>query len=1419
MIISKHITGVILGLICVGTLRAQAPALPARGTLSQTLFTGKTFSNATAADTVVKPLSATGSYTLEVKARVNSATGRGLDIEARNKSYKGYRLTMDTAQLTSTNTLTTPQQLSAVKAGQEYLIRVAVNNDSAHIYQNGAYLLSKPLAQLKDIVNGVETDASDTAATGPNLAANWKGTATDSLGKPSAYGWAYTGYTGTGDIFNTANATSGVRYMDNTSGTSNAHTYNGAAWLNRLLFIRWDNATTQSVAYSYPVTLAANTSYEFSWLFGYISNATGNKTMTVGIGTTTAVADRFASRIFTTSGTRVFTKDNFTFTSQAAGVYYITITGDWALFSCADLQVRKMETTPRFIFGKNYPTGAVNMTILSATYDTAAYQPDAIVTTGTRQSVTLSGTKVAIPTTFNTDFTVPGKTDVHFTGENAPFVNSTVALNSSSAWLFLDNVKPSAVISNWLPYITINGQAAANGSNVRVAIYGNGAVVIPNGIVAQQKAITLYTGENYTGDSASYEIFTMHDSLGTWDNRFKSFRLKRGFSVTLGSNAQGLGFSKVYIADLKDVEVPVMPKGLYAKTSYIRAFQWDYVSKKGWAGGSTPVEQVNATWNYDWSASGNSTVNTQYTPIRQNAGWPDFPTIYNKQNSNHLLGFNEPDHTDQANMTVQQAIDQWPLLLKSGFRLGSPAPSSPNSWLKQFMDRADSLNYRVDFTAVHCYWNSRVSGGRADSWYSGLLSTYTSYGNKRPVWITEWNNGANWTGESWPTDTAAAFQKQLSELPLILQVFDTTSFVERYSIYNWVEDKRAMVLADTLTPAGRYYAANKSSLAYTSDSTVYKPADLFNHTWRIAAPVIGGVLTTDYKKVKLSWLDINGDLGTSYVLQRKRRTDTGYIQIGQFTLGTGYNEADTVRYTDSITYDTARYRLYAISYEGTQSWYSADLVWARDTAPQAAVLSGTAVAATQVNLSWTTATNARGYRLKRSGTRNGTYTVLADYITATTYQDKSAAANTAYYYTLSSLNSGGESANSDTVQITTPVLQSPVSVLHGRIASGDSKVTMTWDFQYDVKYKILRSATAAGTYDTIATGIDSLRYIDAGRTNNQQYYYKIAAYNLAGQAFTAALSAKPIQGQQLYISFDDTDSALAADTWGGYHAGFAASAVRATGYSGQALQLSGAADAYAALTYNGPVSGLHNFTAASWVKVSTLSSWMRVFDFGNSTTQYMFLTPQAGTSNGLSILRYGIKNGGDEQTISYNYSFPLNTWVHLAVAQSDTIVKLYVNGQVVATTTGITIRPGDLGITTLNYLGKSQFSDPLLNGAIDEFRMYNYALSDTNISRLASGLQPLSTLAVVPQNMTMVTAGNQPVAVYPNPFSTGVTVKLSSLAAGATVQVFNSAGALIKAAALHSATEYIALPALPAGMYYVHVSNGREQLTAKLVKE
>ena len=460
--------------------------------------------------------------------------------------------------------------------------------------------------------------------------------------------------------------------------------------------------------------------------------------------------------------------------------------------------------------------------------------------------------------------------ELHLTSDNEPLQSGIeVSLDHEDAWLFFDNIKPSLVIRDFLDQVKINGSKFLDGQNGRVSVYAHGTVLIPHS--TSFKPLIVYTNESFQGSSKSYGIHTYHNSLGDFENEIRSFKLKKGYQVTFATKNDGQGYSRVFIADKEDLEFETMPDFLDGSISFIRIFKHQWVTKKGWAGWNWDEYQMtNSTWYYDWSAGGSSTSNLEYAVIKQNSGWPGWSEINNKQNVSHLLGFNEPDRPDQADMKFEDALAMWPQYMSSGLRLGSPATADPfNGWsLFNFIDRCDELNYRVDFVAIHAYWAKSPQ-----QWYNDLKYIHDKTG--RPIWITEWNNGANWTNEWWPDDptqyTTANAEKQLRDLKAILNVLDTTSFVERYSIYNWVEDARAVVLNGELTLAGEYYANNKSKIAYNSKNNVIP-----NYSYK--SPVLSHRYLTLSNSIRLSWKDDNGDLTQSYKIEKKVNGGS-YIEI------------------------------------------------------------------------------------------------------------------------------------------------------------------------------------------------------------------------------------------------------------------------------------------------------------------------------------------------------------------------------------------------------------------------------------------------------------------------------------------------------------------------------------------------------------
>jgi hypothetical protein len=176
----------------------------------------------------------------------------------------------------------------------------------------------------------------------------------------------------------------------------------------------------------------------------------------------------------------------------------------------------------------------------------------------------------------------------------------------------------------------------------------------------------------------------------------------------------------------------------------------------------------------------------------------------------------------------------------------------------------------------------------------------------------------------------------------------------------------------------------------------------------------------------------------------------------------------------------------------------------------------------------------------------------------------------------------------------------------------------------------------------------------------------------------------------------------------------------ATGKVGNALDLIVAQQGYATLPAD-LLKGATQATIATWVYLNNNTTWQRIFDFGKDTTSYMFLTSNGGNN---SLPRFAISVGGraSEETMEGSEALPTGKWKHIAVVLGPSSGILYVDGVQVGVNTSMTLRPADLGSLPNCYIGRSQYaSDPYFDGDIDEFRVYNRALSPSEIQALASG--------------------------------------------------------------------------------------------------
>jgi autotransporter-associated beta strand protein len=410
----------------------------------------------------------------------------------------------------------------------------------------------------------------------------------------------------------------------------------------------------------------------------------------------------------------------------------------------------------------------------------------------------------------NTTVTMSNRCELRVTDPTAPIPGCLINLNSTDAFLVLQTVAPSTLVASYLSQVRINGAAAVADSNCRVVQYGAGAVVVPH--AASFQPLQVFSGPHFTGTSAflSQYVYYKGTGLGTMNANISSFRLKRGYMATFAQNENGSGFSGNYVAADGDVEISVLPDSLDDNVRFVYVTAWRWSSKKGIAG---DIESgLNLGWKYNWNIDQNSTRDLQYIPIRQQRWWPGLSQNWQAIGADHLLGYNEPDQANQANIAVGDAIWSWPDLLAAGLRVGAPAVSDGgrSGWLYPFIQQADAAGLRVDFVPIHYYWcfNPSDANGAANQMYGFLKATYDTV--KRPLWVTEWNNGANWTTCGDPT----AAQQQAAVAAMVAML-DSTPFVERYALFNWVEDVRRVKWDDgSLTAAGVTYRDEVSPIGY-----------------------------------------------------------------------------------------------------------------------------------------------------------------------------------------------------------------------------------------------------------------------------------------------------------------------------------------------------------------------------------------------------------------------------------------------------------------------------------------------------------------------------------------------------------------------------------------------------------------------------
>jgi hypothetical protein len=229
----------------------------------------------------------------------------------------------------------------------------------------------------------------------------------------------------------------------------------------------------------------------------------------------------------------------------------------------------------------------------------------------------------------------------------------------------------------------------------------------------------------------------------------------------------------------------------------------------------------------------------------------------------------------------------------------------------------------------------------------------------------------------------------------------------------------------------------------------------------------------------------------------------------------------------------------------------------------------------------------------------------------------------------------------------------------------------------------------------------------------------------------ALLLALPSPGSAKLVgwwAFDETSGTVAGDASGNGNNGTLINGpLWVSGYFDGALKLDGTDD-YVALPINSLVPTLKECTLSIWVNWAGGNAWQRIIDIGGGTADYIYLTPFNGTTTALHVAIVA-NNGIWDEFSSSKGQLGQNAWHNIALTVSDSAktMIMYLDGQEVGSMTNMTNSVDDLGQTTNNWLGRSQYADPYFNGIIDDFRIYDEVLSPEGVQKVMENVVTVAT--------------------------------------------------------------------------------------------
>ena len=155
----------------------------------------------------------------------------------------------------------------------------------------------------------------------------------------------------------------------------------------------------------------------------------------------------------------------------------------------------------------------------------------------------------------------------------------------------------------------------------------------------------------------------------------------------------------------------------------------------------------------------------------------------------------------------------------------------------------------------------------------------------------------------------------------------------------------------------------------------------------------------------------------------------------------------------------------------------------------------------------------------------------------------------------------------------------------------------------------------------------------------------------------------------------------------------------------------------------GSLSRVGGFSICMWAEIEAPESEAHLFDFGlgsSNNNVYLGLLKSNSTNNASSLVLVFFVDNKETRILS-PISITQGRWFHVCVINKGDLWQLYEDGNLTAQAEASNysnIYPVEL---TSNFIGRSNWDkDPLIQGRIAEFRIYNQSLHEVDVITLSA---------------------------------------------------------------------------------------------------